>query len=120
MPNNTSQRFWFKRKYYGFGWYPATWEAWAILILYIILVSLNAFRIDAEGLTASDVMWSIFPATIIMTVVLIIVCYQTGESPIWQWGGKPIKFVHEKPHSSAKKSSVKSVKTSKKAKKKTR
>ncbi|CAN5299367.1 hypothetical protein BH10PAT2_BH10PAT2_1970 [soil metagenome] len=107
MPNNRQQRFWFKRKCYGFGWYPATWEAWVILLFYILIVVINAFRMDSEALTATQIMSTIFPATIILTIILIVVCYQTGESPIWQWGGKPIKRVK------SMKKNVKNVKTKK-------
>ena len=38
--------YWFKRKLYGWGWTPARWQGWVVLVVYIIGVMAFAFTID--------------------------------------------------------------------------
>ncbi len=69
---------WFKNKLYGWGWYPATWQGWAILLAYILVVVLLHMIF---GKTAM-----VFVVTIALTVLLITICAITGEKPRWRWG----------------------------------
>jgi hypothetical protein len=73
---------WFRAKCYGFGWYPATWQGWIVLIIWAILFILIVGRIDTNKNVAFNV---VLPA-ILVTVALIIVCYLKGEKPCWRWG----------------------------------
>lgn len=77
---------WFKAKKYGWGWYPATWQGWAITIGYLLIVLNNAARIDARAQSASDGLINFLPETVVVTILLIIICYKTGEKPRWRWG----------------------------------
>lgn len=70
------RRLWFRAKYYGWGWYPVTWEGWVVLLTYILYV------VDRSA--ESKKLFEIFFATIL----LIIICYLTGEKPRWRWGKK--------------------------------
>ncbi len=79
------KRYWFKRKKYGWGWYPSTWQGWGILIVYLVLLMLlvNIFPI----IKPEDI--GIFLLGILLlTGTLITICYITGETPKWQWGKK--------------------------------
>ena len=71
---------WFKNKLYGWGWYPATWQGWIILFAYILIVALlhRAFGTNPV----------VFVVTIALTVLLIAICFATGEKPRWRWGNK--------------------------------
>ncbi|MFA5127973.1 MAG: hypothetical protein WC457_03150 [Patescibacteria group bacterium] len=76
---------WFKAKKYGFGWYPATWQGWLVLLLYTaILVSLiYIFESDIEKYLVIYIL-SVF----VLSGLLIYICYKTGEKPGWRWGDK--------------------------------
>lgn len=37
--------FWFRAKEYGWGWYPATWEGWLVLLVFIALWIFAAVRV---------------------------------------------------------------------------
>lgn len=80
------KRLWFKAKRYGWGWYPVTWQGFAVLVMYIF--SLLAQSVFAENHThsGSDFLQQLFPQIYILTVFLIIICYATGETPRWRWG----------------------------------
>ena len=70
------KRIWFKRKAYGYGWTPATWQGWLVLAVW-----LGIFVMLIKNPAHPHVLASIGSA-----VVLIAVCWATGEAPRWQWG----------------------------------
>lgn len=80
------ERYWFKRKLFGWGWTPATWQGWAVLLGFVALIMLNFRRIDVHSHSASDTLINFIPQTVILTLVLLAICCLTGERPRWQWG----------------------------------
>lgn len=76
MTNN----LWFKRKTYGYGWTPVTWQGWAVIIIWLILFYFAVTKIDSEVMKLVSI--------IIITIILIFVSYKKGEKPKWQWGKK--------------------------------
>ena len=76
--------FWFKAKTYGWGWTPATWQGWTVTIVYIAAVC-GAAAVFVRHRSAAG--WvAYFSSIAIATVLLVIVCYKTGEKPAWRWG----------------------------------
>jgi uncharacterized membrane protein len=82
MNPSPPKRYWFHAKRYGYGWgLPATWEGWVVLV---------AFLAGAIGGVA------IFPPEptplpyiaflAVISVLLTLICYLTGEPPKWRWG----------------------------------
>jgi ACR3 family arsenite efflux pump ArsB len=80
------QKVWFKRKRYGFGWTPATWEGWAVLGMYAVLAVLLFRRADASSHSESDTLIGFTLPLLLLTLVLVLVTYLKGETPRWQWG----------------------------------
>lgn len=81
---NGKKKKWFKRKTYGYGWTPATKEGWIVLLLYFVALSLIMFSVEIER--GPQVLTRIVIPTLILTGLLIFVCYKKGEKPKWQWG----------------------------------
>jgi hypothetical protein len=83
------QGYWFKAKLYGWGWTPATRQGWAVILIYIILISavISMREADIPGNpdSGSNVLTFALPI-IILTALLIFICYKKGEKPRWQWG----------------------------------
>jgi hypothetical protein len=80
MENNTSmKKLWFKRKTYGWGWTPCTWEGWLVIFIWLALFCFGIIKMDHEWLKNLVVI-------ILMTGILISICYKKGEKPRWQWG----------------------------------
>jgi len=79
------QGYWFKAKLYGWGWDPAIWQGWLVLLVYVALVSLFALTIDENSPAREVVFTFILPVTL-LTIALLRICYKTGEKPRWQWG----------------------------------
>ena len=77
---------WFKAKTYGYGWYPATWQGWLIILLWVALLSLNAWRLMSMNPLPVENTIEFVAETLVMTAVLIYISYKTGEPPRWRWG----------------------------------
>ena len=83
------QGLWFKAKLYGWGWTPAVWQGWLVILVYIALVLTLVFtREDViPGNPDSGSNFLVFGLPIILlTGLLIFICYKKGEKPRWQWG----------------------------------
>jgi len=59
-----------------------------IVLAYIAIAIFSFLRIDSKSHSASDTLINFIPRFIIVTILLIIICYRTGEKPHWQWGKK--------------------------------
>ena len=91
---------WFRAKYYGWGWYPSSWQGWAITagyaVAYIISIILfmawlGSAKQAAGALTARPVLLAMLEFALwiaFLSYTLIRICYRTGEPPHWRWGSK--------------------------------
>ncbi|QQR60313.1 hypothetical protein IPH19_02745 [Candidatus Uhrbacteria bacterium] len=77
---------WFKAKTYGYGWYPATWQGWLMILLWVVLLGLNAWRLMSTDMPPVENTIEFVAETLVMTAVLIYISYKTGEPPRWRWG----------------------------------
>jgi len=73
------KKFWFRRKIYGWGWYPASWQGWVTILAWAILFVWTITTLDHEWLKNIIV-------SFVLTGILIFICYKKGEKPRWQWG----------------------------------
>lgn len=77
--------YWFKRKAFGWGWVPAKWQGWVTLFVFIALLFLNSFRHDLESGSVTEVRTFLLESGALI-IILILICWRTGEPPRWQWG----------------------------------
>lgn len=71
-----SKAWWFKRRRYGWGWYPVSVEGWLVTVAYLI-------GVVALGLLSPS--WR-FGGIAVSTVALLWVCFIKGPAPRWRWG----------------------------------
>jgi hypothetical protein len=83
----TKQKLWFKRKRYGWGWTPCTWQGWFCVAVFIILVLCLSTRID-DSFSNSEVFMQLIMPVAILVLAFLRLAYAKGEKPRWQWGGK--------------------------------
>lgn len=88
--------YWFKRKVYGWGWVPVTWQGWAVTLLYLVIIIAMAFTIDEQS-PPNEVMFTFILPLVLLTFSLIAIAYRTGESPRWQWGLPKEKETEDTP-----------------------
>jgi hypothetical protein len=77
MENN--KKIWFRRKLYGWGWTPVSWEGNLFLLIWIIIFVSLISRINYYN-------YQNIVIILVMIGVLIFICYKRGEKPRWQWG----------------------------------
>lgn len=82
---NNPNHYWFKRKLFGWGWVPVTWQGWLVILTYIILVILFSLTID-ENSPTQEVFFTFILPIMLLTITLVRICYKKGEKPKWQWG----------------------------------
>jgi CHASE2 domain-containing sensor protein len=73
-------KLWFKRKAYGWGWTPSTWEGWLLIVTWAALTILLTKNIDQENYRLRLI------GIGISIIILIKICYVRGELPRWTWG----------------------------------
>ena len=83
---NNPERYWFKRKLYGWGWTPATWQGWFVILVFIVIMVWNVFSIHRSSHSTNDFLMNFIPETIVLVLLLIYICWRKGEKPRWQWG----------------------------------
>ncbi|HTH93024.1 MAG TPA: hypothetical protein VL576_00900 [Candidatus Paceibacterota bacterium] len=81
------KKLWFRRKRYGWGWYPVSWEGWVVLLLYVVGM-VHFVLLSNRQHSVSDALFAFAVPFVILNIVLIMICYQKGERPKWQWGEK--------------------------------
>ncbi|MEX0791171.1 MAG: hypothetical protein WD178_10390 [Actinomycetota bacterium] len=87
---NKTTKYWFKRRRYGYGFMPVTWQGWAAVVGYMIVVigMASAFLVAPEEVAAKEAgFFAIFFVT--ATSGLILLSLSKGPRPRWRWGSKP-------------------------------
>lgn len=79
------RRYWFRARRYGYGWTPSAWQGWAVVAVWIALVTVLAIAAPAAAGDAPLFALTI-SAGLAVTVALAVVCWKTGEPPRWRWG----------------------------------
>ncbi len=73
--------YWFKRKFYGWGWTPVKWQGW-LVIFFGLAVFFSGYYIgetdDSPGM--------IVISFLLMLGIFIFFGYRKGEKLHWQWG----------------------------------
>ena len=73
LPKN----YWFKRRRYGLGWYPVTYQGWLAIAIYVTVALVLTFTVDSS---------QALPVVGFATLLLVGLCYAKGPKPRWRWG----------------------------------
>ncbi|OGZ04815.1 MAG: hypothetical protein A2845_05650 [Candidatus Lloydbacteria bacterium RIFCSPHIGHO2_01_FULL_49_22] len=76
--------YWFKRKLFGWGWTPVTWQGWLAIVLYVAALLRLSLTLDENSSTRETFFNFMLP--FVLLTVLLLICYRKGERPRWQWG----------------------------------
>jgi len=73
------KKYWFKRRSFGWGWTPVSWEGWLVtlawLAVFVYLIS-----------TAEQDQTRNYIFIFLSVIILLSICLIKGEKPRWQWG----------------------------------
>jgi hypothetical protein len=78
------RKYWFPAKRYGWGWgIPTTWQGWGVIGAYAALIGAGIVVISPSSRPAL-----LLAYLVLLTCLLIAVCWIKGEPPRWRWGGR--------------------------------
>ena len=82
--------YWFKRRWYGWGWVPAKLQGWIVILSFMGVLLLNgvyfASKISQNGNPTSTDLFLLIGVIIASLIILFTICYKKGEKPRWSWG----------------------------------
>ena len=78
---NQTKEIWFKRKLYGWGWVPVTWQGWLVTLIGIAVGFFGIYVGETDDSPGAGGL-----GIILMLVIIFYFCYKKGEKPRWQWG----------------------------------
>ena len=81
-------QYWFNANKSGYGWHPANWKGWVILLLYIAFLVQSFLQVDSQSHSVSDTLANFFPRFLLFSAILTIITYLKGESITWGAKGK--------------------------------
>lgn len=73
--------YWFKRKFYGWGWTPVKWQGWLVVVIGIAIVIAGVYVGDTDDAPGAALM-----GILLMIALILTFGYWKGEKPRWQWG----------------------------------
>ena len=82
VQRSDKKQYWFASKRYGWGWgLPSVWQGWVTLLIYVGLLAVVAFIFPPE-----ENLSLFLSSTVLLSLILIGVCWIKGEPPRWRWG----------------------------------
>lgn len=87
--DNSNKKLWFRARWFGWGWYPSSWEGGLVTVGYIVAVMLFALTVDDDSPPREVAFTFLLPVTL-LTVAFIRICYAKGEKPRWRWMGRDV------------------------------
>lgn len=73
---------------FGWGWTPASWEGWLVLIVYLVLLFFIMRNVDETTPPTNEALFNHLLPVAVLTLILLYICFKTGEKPEWRWGKK--------------------------------
>ncbi|HEY0231032.1 MAG TPA: hypothetical protein VGC55_07260 [Dokdonella sp.] len=73
--------YWFPAKRFGWGWgMPRSPQGWVVLFVYAVAIALMVVLVPPAAHLAG-----FLAGTLLVTVLLVAVCWWKGEPPRWRW-----------------------------------
>ncbi len=87
------QKDWFKRKSYGWGWVPVTWQGWLATLAPVGFIAIASWYIFKDA-PEDEFDWQRVVVFLIVANLaiapLLAASYKKGPKPRWQKKGKPV------------------------------
>ena len=80
-----ARKYWFKPHKYSFGWAPASWEGWLVMLVYLGGLVYFFIKSNATSHSVSGTLLALAPEFLLLSGILICVTYLTGEPHSWKW-----------------------------------
>jgi len=82
-------KYWFKRKRYGYGWTPTTYQGWVALLAYTVALLVGTISIIGTQENPGTVrVVGGFILMLGLTLLLLKLTSSKGPKAKWRWGKK--------------------------------
>ena len=81
---------WYKRRRYGYGFTPVTWQGWLLVGLMILLLVIPAFFL---GQSSNEIVIGYLIYVVVVLSASFYVMLSRSPKPKWRWG----KSDHDNP-----------------------
>jgi hypothetical protein len=78
------KKIWFKKKKYGWGWTPSTWQGTLVVGAYFFILCLTVWAAQFGFVSLSTT--QLVAVLIGESALLVAISYLKGEKPSWNWG----------------------------------
>jgi len=82
---NNPENYWFRARWYGWGWVPATWQGWLTTTIYVFIGIILGIALENNEQTKYSTPIYLLVLTTI-TLSFIFLTYKKGEKPKWSFG----------------------------------
>lgn len=91
MKDTKNRNYWFKRRRYGYGWTPVTWQGWSVVAVFLAVVVFAATVLlqDTPRNTVTVETYIFVAFVAVATSLAVIISRVKGPKPKWRWGSKP-------------------------------
>lgn len=73
--------YWFRRKLFGWGWTPARWQGWLVIVIGIAIATAGVYIGDIDDAPGAALL-----GILLAIIFLLTFSYWKGEKPKWMWG----------------------------------
>ena len=73
--------YWFKARLFGWGWTPAKWQGWVVVIVACAVAFLGFYVGDVDDAPGAALL-----GILLAIGIICVFGYWKGEKPRWQWG----------------------------------
>jgi catechol 2,3-dioxygenase-like lactoylglutathione lyase family enzyme len=87
-------KLWFRRKTYGWGWTPITWQGWLVTLIVVVIPLFIKYSTKMMEFSRTSQYFYTWASVPILVMGLTLICFRYGEKPRWQWGVKRTKLSH--------------------------
>ena len=78
------RELWFKRRRYGLGWTPVTWQGWAVVGAFVVVLIAGAVPAERAGGAAEA---AYLVVVVVAIAALVSITLRKGPTPPrWRWG----------------------------------
>jgi hypothetical protein len=90
-----THEFWFKPKTYGYGATPVTWEGWALVATYVLVISAAMVVLSLHQRAFSA--WLLSMAVIAASTAAMVIASvkKTDGAMRWNWGATKTSRKHD-------------------------
>ncbi len=86
----SKNNYWFKRRRYGYGWIPTTWQGITTVVVFILVLLFGLVLLkDVPENTYTKEVGYYLVLVFGAAITLVLLSYLKGPTPKWRWGKKP-------------------------------